>query len=184
MSAQIGDVCKYVNKNYDVLSIEKEFLFNPREYKLNLRPHSACWRGYYGEFSFNKKKLTLNNLCVYSPEDNPTIKGIKIRKKQGIFSDFGVYQNVNIVMDTSGYILIARGFLPDYYASFGKQTPLMYETVYELKLNNGEIVETVDLSDQLKDLRNLYGVSHYDNEIKEKVRLDIKKILKGVYKEI
>ena len=52
MTAQIEDPIYYDGRKWSLIASTSDFLLNPNDYGLQTKSTStACWRGYYGEYS-------------------------------------------------------------------------------------------------------------------------------------
>ena len=64
--------------------------------------------------------------------------------------------DLNHVMDYSGSILIANGFIDKYFVPFGFQLPHAFRKVYELTFRHGLFVRVEDKSEAARMLRIEY----------------------------
>lgn len=160
MTAQISDIIFYSNKKYDLVAIEKELEFHPENYGLEPQPVStACYRGYYCEYSFIEKQLVLSKLNInLKEEDKPAINGIQPQKSKHFeTSGFWEYNDLNIPMDYSGGIIIARKFMAEFYIHMGFQQPYSYKEVFELIIDKGKLLECIDHSKRMEEIRDMLG---------------------------
>lgn len=157
MTAQISDYIKYERRNYDIVAVENEIPFSVEDdLKLEpVSPHSACWRGYYLVYSIKGGKLYLKDLHINLDGEYPEINGVSIKKEEDEpwYKDFEVYKNVNIPINYTGGIILARDFLDKYYIHMGFQEPHAYETVIELTFREGVLIEETNHSDEMAKLR-------------------------------
>ena len=79
MTAQISNLFKINEKEYDLIGSSRDIDFDPREYGLTpVAPHTACWRGYYYVANIKDNKLVVENLHVNNADDDyPEINGVK-----------------------------------------------------------------------------------------------------------
>ncbi|NLD16348.1 MAG: hypothetical protein GX666_02050 [Tissierellia bacterium] len=154
MTAQISNLFKINEKEYDLIGSSRDIDFDPREYGLTpVAPHTACWRGYYYVANIKDNKLVVENLHVNNADDDyPEINGVKaVDEKEE--SSFYAYYNVDLPINYSGKLLLGYGFLRRYYQHMGYQNPHAYQELLMLTFNNGELVLTKDLSDKAAEYR-------------------------------
>lgn len=191
MTAQIGDIYKYENKEYNIVALSMPTKFKPEKYGLKTDPSStACWRGYWCEYNIIKDGLFLETLFLHNnDEDYPTLNGVDVLPQEFIececydmkdekwkktirpaYYGHRVYKNINLPMKYSGKILLGDGFIREYYFHMGYQQGWAYKRLIELVLKKGKLVECNDLSElakeQRKKIRELeinYNQSKNDN---------------------
>lgn len=170
MTLGLMDTCRYVGKVFDIIATEKSLPFSPQHYGVVPELHPTAIRGFFCEYIFTNKNFVLNEFSIYSKEKNIIVSGKKPLHRQGFLSDFITYRDLNLKMDYSGGIIIGKNFLKDYYYILGKQNPLAFNIVYELIIEGGKIIKTIDKSEDVNELR------------KEKLTCD-KKSLESFIKE-
>ena len=84
MTAQIGDIYRYGKKKYQIVAISAGMPFNPKHYGLEPHPSStACYRGYWCEYSVDDEKLVLKNMYMFNMDDNyPPLNGIEVAPQE------------------------------------------------------------------------------------------------------
>lgn len=105
---------------------------------------------------FISKIFILKEFSAYLREKSTIIFEKKTLCRQGILSDFIIYRDFNLTTDYSGGIIIGRGFLKEYYYVLGKQSPLAFDIVYELTIESGKIIKTIDKSEEIKKYKRKY----------------------------
>lgn len=164
MTAQIGDKFYYEEQEYKLIAASGDFGFKPA--KLGIRPvaHStALWRGYIATYSITRSKFQLEALELFlDPKAQiPKIYGkepcsgsakddlqITVFGKEGLY-----YGQLNHVLDFDGRIILGKDFIPAYYQHMGFQQPWAYEHVYEFIFEKGKLLETVDHSAKVENIR-------------------------------
>ncbi len=151
MTGQISDSFLYKGEVYSVSGISKGELFSPLDYGLVPRsPHTACWRGYVLYFTITNDYLTLVDMEV-NDEQEIEINAVKpVVRKESLRLH---YQDLNLKLDFSGKIIIAKDFIDSMYIHMGFQRTSAYETVFELKFENGKFISEKDLSPKMKKKR-------------------------------
>ena len=175
MTAQIGDIYKYRNKEYSIIAMSAPINFRPQDYGLNPQAScTACWNGYWCEYYIEKDTLLLKNLFMFNREgDYPPINGVGIikqtyheatsyesgakkPKKVMIEDNFGhrEYRNVNLPIEYTGNILVGDDFMREYYIHMGYQRAWAYKKLLEFVFKDGRLIETVDHSDMAEKIRS------------------------------
>ncbi len=167
MTAQIGDIYKYQKKEFTIVALSSAMLFDPKNF--GLEPHArstACWRGYWCEYSIENDELLLKDLYLFNSEDKyPPLNGVEVspqefveyecysgnkKKREKITSPahFGhrVYKDINMPIPYTGKILLGDGFMREYYIHMGFQRGWAYKKLIELVFEEGILLECNDLS--------------------------------------
>lgn len=174
MTAQIGDIYKYKEKNYTIVALSSPMLFEPQQY--GLVPHSsstACWRGYWCEYVVADDKLLLEDLYIYNEDGNyPPLCGVEVspaefeehecyvgglskRKKVLLPAHDGhrVYKKIDLPIPFTGKILLGSGFMSDYYIHMRFHRSWAYKELIEFEFCEGQLVTCTDLSHVAKAQR-------------------------------
>lgn len=80
MTAQIGDIYKLNDKEYEVVALSKPMLFNPKKYGLEPHMlHTGCRRGYCCVYEIKDNRLFLEKLYIHNDSNNyPPIMGVSV----------------------------------------------------------------------------------------------------------
>jgi hypothetical protein len=166
MTAQISDDFFYNSKLFDLAGFSEDDPFCLQELELSPKmATTACWRGYkatYGLDSCNNlilKDLFINlyNVDGEKWEDirGKLINGIApCKPKDDYFAFNNIYKNINLPMCYRGGILIADGFLHEYYVHMGFHPAWKYKEAYELVFNEGHCELANDVSDKMEYFRS------------------------------
>lgn len=167
MTAQIGDIYKYGKKEYRIVAMSAGMPFNPKYYGLEPHPSStACYRGYWCEYSVDDEKLVLKNMYMFNMDDNyPPLNGIEVAPQEyeecwgskpgmkGIqkitvpaYMGHRAYKELNMLIPYTGKILLGDGFMREYYIHMGFQRAWAYKKLIEFVFDEGIAVECNDLS--------------------------------------
>jgi len=159
MTAQISDIIFYSNNQYSIVALEKELPFHPKNYGLEPQPVStACYRGYYCEYSLIENQLVLSKLNIGLKEDKPAINGIQPQKgKHFETSGFWEYNDLNIPIDYSGGMVIGSQLILEFYIHMGFQRPHSFKEVFELIIDKGKLIECIDHSKRMEEIRDMIG---------------------------
>lgn len=167
MTAQFGDIYRYQDKNYSMVSTSNDIPFKPQKY--GLRPHSACtacWRGYWCEYEIVDDKLVLKALYINNNHDKyPPLNGVEVSPQEfeeamcylpgkdsyeirSTPAHFGhrVYRDVDLPVPYTGDVLLGRGFLKEFYIHRGFQMSWAFKELIKLVFIDGELQECKDLS--------------------------------------
>jgi hypothetical protein len=152
MTAQMHDSILLNDQKFSIVGVNGRELFNPVGF--GLRPFStatSCWRGYMCEYKTDFDQLLLNTLQVNHEQQGPAIQGVAPSFGKGMFNN--VYNHLSLPIDFSGEILAGEKFIRELYVHMGFQPAWKYETVYELVVSHGVILETKDVSKPMAGLR-------------------------------
>ena len=158
MRAQFFDGFDFATFKLSIVAIEKvhEF-FNIEEFGLHpIMYNEACLRGYTAVFGFNDEKmLTLHKLLTNNNGmEPPAIDGVLPESFHSPAGD--LKYDLEHVIDYSGSILIANGFIDKYFVPFGFQLPHAFRKIYELTFDKGLFVKVQDRSQEAQELRIEY----------------------------
>jgi hypothetical protein len=152
MTAQIPDSILLDDQKFSVVGANGNGLFNPLDFSLRPLPSvTSCWRGYVCEYKAVYNKLILNTLQINLEQQGPAINGIEPSFARGTFNN--TYNNLNLTIDFTGEILAADKFIRELYVHMGFHPAWKYETVYQLVISHGYVLDTKDISEQMTQLR-------------------------------
>ncbi len=159
MTIQISDKFLYKGEEFAICGISGGGLFSPKEHDLD--PYSsmtACWRGYQAFYNIIDDHLVIDTLFINLEEEKkindkkPKVLGKPdFNKPPGIESNWNFfkfyYSELFLKLPFTGTVLIGKNFVEAMGALMGFQNPMAYETVLELKIENGKLVEEIDKSE-------------------------------------
>ena len=151
MTGQISDSFLHKGKEYLIVGLNGDSLFDPLNYDLEtIAASTACWRGYQAFYTVLDDNLILQTLFINLKEFK-TINGIS--PSDGIdFFKFS-FPNINLKMKFTGTILLARDFIQEMYIHMGFQRPISFRTVIELRFEKGKLVNEKNLSQKMEERR-------------------------------
>jgi len=154
MTAQIPDSFLFQDKKFSIVGVNGAGLFDPYAHKMNPLPHiTSCWRGYVCTYKTVYNKLLLDTLQI-----NLGNEGLLINEIHPVFDPKNTFDNVyndlNLHMDFTGGMLLAHGFFQHLYVHMGFHPAWKYETVFELVISHGYVLETREVSQQMAELRD------------------------------
>jgi len=151
MTGQIADEFCYNGETYDLVGIDGEGLYTPDDFRIHARAGStACWRGYQMIYDCIDGELLLDQMNV-NTDNAPPINGIEPREGEYGFSH--IYENLRLRTHFTGKIRLGKDFISGMYVHMGFQSAESYETVIELDIKNGEIIQESDLSPLMRERR-------------------------------
>ncbi|MBZ0284800.1 MAG: hypothetical protein K8L97_28950 [Anaerolineae bacterium] len=152
MTAQITDQVFYEDDRYSITGIKGGELPTPFDFGMvPTMMSTACYRGFYNEYTVMEGKLLLTKMTVrvmdnqYKPIQN--VPGTE-DKWSG-----RVYSGLNLNTAFTGNLLLGTGFINTMYVHMGFQKATSYEKVVHLILDNGEVKAAVDYSEKMAQLR-------------------------------
>lgn len=153
MTGQLSDVFIFRGEEYSLVSVKGKKLFNPEDYKIKpVEAGSSCWRGYQAYYQIKNNKLILNQLLI-----NMEGKSVQINNKKAEISEYRIfdynYPELDLAMNFTGSIRIAKDFIRDLYVHSGFQKESSYETVFELDFKKGKVKKEKDISQLMANLR-------------------------------
>lgn len=153
MTAQIHDSILLQNKKFSIVGINGNELFNPFHFNLRPLPRiTSCWRGYICEYKIVHNKLLLHTLKVNLQEQGPALNNVEpALSTQDLFNN--IYDGLDLPLDFTGKIQAADGFIRELYVHMGFHPAWKYETVYELTVSSGYVLDTKDISEEMRQLR-------------------------------
>lgn len=160
MTFQAWNTFNYQNQNFDLISRSSENFFQLEHYKVipTAWCSTACHRGHQETFSINANQQLIVDkvqICLKRYQRPlPTLNNTyPITHNNGICGNY-IYQNLNLVVEYTGGILIAQKFLSNlrirYICTFWQ-----YETVYELIFDKGYLKQARDVSLMIEPIRSL-----------------------------
>ena len=158
MTGQIPDHFRYKGESFDLVGIDGEPLYTPKDFGISPQMAStACWRGYQMFYDCNDEQLILDHMHVRT-NDKIVVNGISPRAPGDddetiFFNTF--YKNLGLKTKFTGTLLLAKDFISEMYVHMGFQSPESFRTVLEIHVKKGDIIEVRDLSDKMEERRKL-----------------------------
>lgn len=164
MTAQIHDEFMLKGKDYSIVGVNGRALFEPQQYGLEpVSLCSACWRGFYCKYTLVNERLLLDTLYISTSDKvtsdlktrlGPELFGIKPSKPEERFSWFEYcYSGLNLPVNFTGGLLIANGFINEFYVHMGFHPAWKFKKVYEMLFQDGVNIELLDISQKIEVIR-------------------------------
>jgi hypothetical protein len=155
MTAQMPDIFFYQEENFSLIGLKGSDLFNPEDYGIYpIMASTACYRGYVATYHITDKQLILSSLILRSQDKKlKKINNKEAKEEKSIFSFNFLYENLDLPIEFTGFILLGKDFIDEMYVHMGYQRPIAYKTVIEFQFKDGEIVAINDFSEIIEKLR-------------------------------
>ena len=150
MTAQSLDKIKYEGVEYALIGTSDGKLIRPEQFGMEGSMIStANYNGYIAEYAITNMKLLLSSF--YINERNGHFLPIF-----GVKSVDGNYKDINHIILFSGTIRIAKDFIRELYVHMGNQKATAFETVLDIEVKEGIVVEIEDRSEEVKWKRGAF----------------------------
>jgi hypothetical protein len=165
MTAQISDTFIFQGREYGLIGESGGDLASPQRF--GIKPISvcnSCYRGYYATYELTNEALYLRELSLFSENDYyPPIQGIT-PVKYGEY-DYYTYEGLSLKMNFTRKMRLARGFIQKYYVHMGYQKATAFETVLDITLKGGRILEIKDRSEEMAQKRGAFKSRFHSGNI-------------------
>lgn len=152
MAAQIHDSILLQDQKFSIVGVNGNGLFGLADYNLHPLPSiTSCWRGYVCGYKTVANRFILHTLQINLEQQGPLINGVEPFFARATFNN--TYNDLNMPMDFSGEILAGDKFIRELYVHMGFHPAWKYETVYELVISHGDVLDIKDVSKQMAQLR-------------------------------
>ena len=154
MTAQVHDRVDWRSRSYLLVGVDGGPLFDPADHGLNdLHPTTtANWRGWVARYAIVDDRFLLADLVdigrfLLPGETAPTFNGVEASYEgRGPLN----YMGLNMHLDFTGRLLIAHGFIQSLYRHMGFHPAWKFEESWELDLDDGQVTDARDLSDEMR----------------------------------
>ena len=156
MTGQIPDKVIFNGDVFDLVGVKGEGLYEPFDFGLVPKsPHTANWRGFVSTYEISNNILLLKEFEVSIKDEDksyPEINNVKPESRKESLDHLD-YKNINLKTEYTGTLLIAKDFIDSMYIHMGFQSPLSFETVFELEFKEGKLINQENLSELVKECR-------------------------------
>ena len=94
------------------------------------------------------ENATIKN-CYFGPE----INGVSVLRESELY-EYALYQNLQLRIPYTGNILVGNDFIWAHYVHMGLQRPWAYQSLFELVIEEGILLDVIDHSGLVQNLRN------------------------------
>ncbi len=179
MTAQVPDTFIYKGEKYELVGVEGGELIYPEQFGMEPKMmHTACYRGFYATYELTEDGLYLRELTLNEKNDRYLpIAGVYPGKPNDSYGRGAKYYNLNLSVNFTGKIRIAKDFIEELYVHMGFQKPTAFKTVLDITLQEGKIVAVEDKSEEMKqkrgEFKKRYERSSIFQRIEEAFNLDM-----------
>lgn len=152
MTAQIHDSILLDDRKFSIVGLNGEELFKPADFHLQPRMSiTSCWRGFVCEYKVEADKLLLNTVQVNLHAQGPLINKIAPTFSKATFDN--VYNHLSLPINFTGEILAGDQFIRELYVHMGFQPAWKFETVHQLTISQGSVLDRKDISQEMQQVR-------------------------------
>lgn len=158
-----------------MIGLEGEGLITPWQHGMQPRSTmTCCHRGFYSEYEIAEDALYLNKMTILDKKSNfLPINGVEPEIKEWDTAEY----HLNMLAPFTGSIRLAKDFLNEFYVHMGYQKASAFETVFDITLLDGKIIEVKDRSADAKAKRGfffrLYNKSETFQAIADALNMDM-----------
>jgi hypothetical protein len=163
MTSQIADSVVFQGDRYELIGIFGGVLAYPEQFGMKpMMTQTNCYRGFYATYELTDKSLFLRELSICVNNGNYKPIGGVMPVKDKVPRKTYVYHGLNEIMTFSGRIRLAKNFFSEFYIHMGYQKASAYETVLDITLTDGQVVQIKDRSQEMEMKRGAFK-KHYES---------------------
>ncbi|MFW9812221.1 MAG: hypothetical protein ACFFF9_07140 [Candidatus Thorarchaeota archaeon] len=153
MTGQISDEVRYNGETYSLIGVNGEGLPVPVDFGMETTmATTACWRGYQMFYACVDDEIFLDAMLANPIEVKP-VNGVEPRKPKDGWGFKHFYEDIGLKIKFTGRILIGRDFIQEMYVHMGFQSAESYYDVLELHVEDGNIVNVINLREVMEQRR-------------------------------
>ncbi len=175
MTAQIADTILFRGEEYSLIGIHGGDLASPRQFGMTPKMmHTACYRGFYATYELGEHALYLRTLTLTEKKGRYVpIQGIAPAEADCE----ATYHGLGVMVPFTGKLRLAKDFIREFYIHMGFQKASAFQTVLDITLKDGQVVEVMDRSQEMDRKRGAFR-KHYESglthdKIEEAFSLDM-----------
>jgi len=164
LTGQEPDRVYYMDEKCDLVGFKGKGISFPIDFGIETHSRSTnCHRGYIITYQIIEDRLKLDGFWFNSNDNEfPLINEVKPKKiseeaaKQGEYIQTLFeyeYKNIDMIMNFSGNLLLAKDFIKSQYVHMGFQSSSAYKTVLKIDFKDGIIENVEDKSKEAKKAR-------------------------------
>ncbi|TFF84334.1 hypothetical protein EU524_01190 [Candidatus Thorarchaeota archaeon] len=152
MTGQVSDEFRVEGNIYALVGVNGEGLYVPADFGMEtFSSCTACWRGYVMQYDVKDDELLLVGMDLNTK--NPvSINGVEPVEATESFMKYR-YVDIGLKTNFTGTILLGADFMSERYVHMGFQSAESYRKVIELVVENGDVLEIRDLSEEMEERR-------------------------------
>ncbi|GAA4936924.1 hypothetical protein [Actinoplanes utahensis] len=161
MTSQMPDLVRFRGTEFIVTAVDGTVLFDPQAYGHRPVPlGSACWRGFFCEYTVNGDRLELTTVCL-GPSDGggrpPVLFGTKPGRASRIFRSGHGYTGLAAPVAFTGRLLLGDGHVAVGYLNMGFRPAWLCAEVVEAHFTDGVLTAEHDRSAAAAEVRDRLG---------------------------
>ena len=160
MTAQTSNQVILNEEKFNLIGFTDEGLIKPQDFGIiPIGISSFCWRGYVTTYKIDShSNFLLHELCVSVNSENKIekindipFKRSTLKSKRKVFNQ--IYEELNLPVEYSGYILIGKEFIQELYVHMGFHPAWKFKVVVELEIELGKVITIRDFSEKIMKYR-------------------------------
>ena len=167
MTAQIADRFLFNKEYYSLIGIKGGNLLSPKSFGMESdMMTTACYRGFHALYELTDKELILREFILNEKHGHYLPIG---GMKPAVTECCGTYENLNIIVDFTGKIRLAKDFLREFYIHMGYQKASAYETVYDITIEKGRVILIRNRSEEMKNKRGQFIEQFHSGNLRQSI---------------
>lgn len=160
MTSQIADTFIFKGEDYSLIGMTEGDLASPEQFGMVPEMlHTGCYRGFYATYELAEEALYLREFTLRERDG----KYLPIGQIQPQKDDYqATYHGLNEIIPFTGKIRLAKDFIEELYIHMGYQKPTAFKTVFDIVLENGQVIEIIDRSFEIEEKRGAFK-KRYDS---------------------
>ena len=160
MTAQLPDTFLFGGERFSLIGMTEGVLATPEQFGMEpIMIHTGCYRGFYATYELTEEALYLRELTLREKNEEYLPIG-KIQPEKENFQ--ASYRGLSEVIPFSGKIRLARDFIEELYIHMGYQKATSFQSVLDVTLKEGSVVEIVDRSKEMERKRGAFK-KHFES---------------------
>lgn len=163
LTAQIPNTVILKEGKFSITGFTNDGLIRPKNFGINpIMSSTACWRGFTTKYRIDDDlNFVLDELKVKTNHEDEQIQinGISPKSPTNKLSRRAfnrVYEQINLRVNYTGFILIGTNFIQELYKHMGFHKSWKFKTVYEIEIDKGKVKSITDLSEKMLEIRNAF----------------------------
>lgn len=154
MTAQIDDRCWYRGDAYSLIGVAGNGLVSPAQFGMEPEMMGTdCYRGFYAVYEFTDEALHLRCLVLKEKHGKyPPIDGVEATH----LIPYARYEGLNVPIPFTGKLRLAKDLLEELSVHMGFQKPTAFESVLDITLEKGKIIDVKDRSREMEQKRGAF----------------------------
>ncbi len=167
MTGQISDTFLFKGCEYSLIGMTEGVLALPEQFGMEaIMISTNCDRGFYATYELTEDALYLRELTL--TEKNG--RYLPIGGVQPERDDYeATYSGLNEVIPFTGKIRLAKDFIAGLYVHMGYQKATAFQTVLDITIKEGKVVEVRDRSKEMEQKRGAFKKNYESGDMLEMI---------------